>query len=155
MEGGVGASVKELKTFWSIILKNPFILQLAFSAGVGGLLFGYDTGVISGALLYIQDDFKAVEESVVLQETIVSVTFNQMQHIFYKWHFILAKRKSENIYRQCITNAIANSYKSMKPIDKAKSQVGAGVGPSSGMILFNTLDLALLPNAQYPVTATL
>lgn len=74
MEGGVGASADEFKTFWSIILKNPFILQLAFSAGVGGLLFGYDTGVISGALLYIRNDFEAVDKSVFLQETIVSVT---------------------------------------------------------------------------------
>jgi SP family myo-inositol transporter-like MFS transporter 13 len=45
MEGGAhGVSAEEFKTFWSIIWKNPFILQLALSAGVGGLLFGCDTG---------------------------------------------------------------------------------------------------------------
>lgn len=33
----------------------------------------YDTGVISGALLYIRDDFPSVGKSVVLQETIVSM----------------------------------------------------------------------------------
>lgn len=33
----------------------------------------YDTGVISGALLYIRDDFTSVEKSVELQETIVSM----------------------------------------------------------------------------------
>eukprot|EP01018_Ginkgo_biloba_P021411 Gb_00657 [translate_table: standard] len=74
MEGGGGASAKEFSTCWSIIWTNPYILQLAFSAGVGGLLFGYDTGVISGALLYIRDDFKSVDRSTILQETIVSVT---------------------------------------------------------------------------------
>ncbi|GAQ92108.1 hexose transporter [Klebsormidium nitens] len=50
-----------------------FILALTLAASVGGFLFGYDTGVISGALLYIRDDFPSVEKSVVLQETIVSM----------------------------------------------------------------------------------
>ncbi|XP_004296737.1 PREDICTED: inositol transporter 1 isoform X1 [Fragaria vesca subsp. vesca] len=53
--------------------KNPYILGLTVVAGIGGLLFGYDTGVISGALLYIKDDFEVVNNSSFLQETIVSM----------------------------------------------------------------------------------
>ncbi|RDX66102.1 Inositol transporter 1, partial [Mucuna pruriens] len=53
--------------------KNPYILGLASVAGIGGLLFGYDTGVISGALLYIKDDFELVRNSNFLQETIVGM----------------------------------------------------------------------------------
>ncbi|WCJ41392.1 inositol transporter 1 [Euphorbia peplus] len=52
---------------------NNFVLRLTVVAGIGGLLFGYDTGVISGALLYIKDDFEAVKNSSFLQETIVSM----------------------------------------------------------------------------------
>ena len=39
--------------------KNPFVLRISMLAALGGLLFGYDTGVISGALLYIKDDLRA------------------------------------------------------------------------------------------------
>ncbi|OMO97701.1 Sugar/inositol transporter [Corchorus olitorius] len=52
---------------------NPYILGLTVVAGISGLLFGYDTGVISGALLYIKDDFEVVRQSSFLQETIVSM----------------------------------------------------------------------------------
>ncbi|PKI67285.1 hypothetical protein CRG98_012302 [Punica granatum] len=52
---------------------KPYVLGLTVVAGIGGLLFGYDTGVISGALLYIKDDFEAVNRSSFLQETIVSM----------------------------------------------------------------------------------
>ncbi|HEU5160492.1 MAG TPA: sugar porter family MFS transporter [Streptosporangiaceae bacterium] len=40
-------------------VKNPFVLKISMLAAVGGLLFGYDTGVISGALLYIKKDLDA------------------------------------------------------------------------------------------------
>jgi MFS family permease len=48
---------------------NALLLRAAVIAAVGGLLFGYDTGVISGALLFIKDDLHAGQFA---QQAIVS-----------------------------------------------------------------------------------
>ncbi|KAL4364958.1 hypothetical protein AHAS_Ahas07G0058100 [Arachis hypogaea] len=55
------------------IFQNSYIVAITFTAGIGGLLFGYDTGVISGALLYIKEDFEQVKNSYFFQELIVAM----------------------------------------------------------------------------------
>lgn len=49
---------------------NKFVYVAAAFAALGGLLFGYDTGVISGALIFIQKTFAL---STFHQELVVSV----------------------------------------------------------------------------------
>ncbi|XVE50994.1 hypothetical protein DITRI_Ditri02bG0001800 [Diplodiscus trichospermus] len=74
VEGGISKADKtEFTECWKTTWKTPYIMRLALSAGIGGLLFGYDTGVISGALLYIREDFQQVDRKTWLQETIVSM----------------------------------------------------------------------------------
>ncbi|KAE9453293.1 hypothetical protein C3L33_14805, partial [Rhododendron williamsianum] len=61
VKGGFSkADETEYKETWQTPWKTPYIMRLALSAGIGGLLFGYDRGVISGALLYIKDDFESL-----------------------------------------------------------------------------------------------
>lgn len=45
MEGDVhGADRTQFTECWRTVWKTPYIMRLALSAGIGGLLFGYDTG---------------------------------------------------------------------------------------------------------------
>src|SRR5579883_720231 len=50
--------------------QSGFVLTAAIFAALGGLLFGYDTGVISGALIFIRSQFGL---STFQQELVVSI----------------------------------------------------------------------------------
>ncbi|WP_213450447.1 MFS transporter [Rhizomonospora bruguierae] len=50
--------------------RSRLLLRVAVVAAIGGFLFGYDTGVIGGALLYIRHDLHAASD--LDQQAIVS-----------------------------------------------------------------------------------
>jgi sugar porter (SP) family MFS transporter len=56
---------------------NGFVVGVAALAAVGGLLFGYDTGVISGALLFIQKDLHAskFDQSAIVGSLLLGAMF--------------------------------------------------------------------------------
>lgn len=48
-----------------------FLYLLTLLSAIGGFLFGYDTGVVSGAMILLRDDF---DLTPLLQEVFVSIT---------------------------------------------------------------------------------
>src|ERR1700692_1972794 len=47
-----------------------FLWQVSFIAGLGGILYGFDMGVIAAALIYVREAFGL---STIMQEIVVSV----------------------------------------------------------------------------------
>jgi hypothetical protein len=55
------------------------VILLTFLSAIGGLLFGYDTGVVSGAMLLIEEDSR-IEADTVWKELIVSATVRSVSN---------------------------------------------------------------------------
>ncbi|MFE0025588.1 sugar porter family MFS transporter [Amycolatopsis sp. NPDC059021] len=57
-----------------------FVRSVAVVAALGGLLFGYDTGIISGGLLFIRTEFRlsALMEGVVVSSLLVGATIGSL-----------------------------------------------------------------------------
>lgn len=56
--------------------KKSFVLVAATFAAIGGLLFGYDTGVISGAIIFIRKELRlsTFEQELVVSTVLVGAT---------------------------------------------------------------------------------
>jgi SP family galactose:H+ symporter-like MFS transporter len=52
--------------------ETSYVIRIAFFAAIAGLLFGFDTAIISGALKFIVKDLQIEETNILLQEYIVS-----------------------------------------------------------------------------------
>ncbi len=61
------------------------VVVLASIAALGGLLFGYDTGVISGAILFIKKDFglNAVQQGMVVSSVVFGAMIGAAMVMFY------------------------------------------------------------------------
>jgi MFS family permease len=59
---------------------NRFVYIVAGVSALGGLLFGYDTGIISGALLFIQDDFGLSDtaQQIVVASLLLGAVFGAL-----------------------------------------------------------------------------
>jgi sugar porter (SP) family MFS transporter len=53
-----------------IQVKSGFLWRVSFIAGMGGILYGYDMGIIAAALIFVRDTFTL---SIRMQEIVVSV----------------------------------------------------------------------------------
>lgn len=53
-----------------IQVRSGFIWRVAFIAGLGGILYGYDMGIIAAALIFVRDAFQI---STRVQEIVVSI----------------------------------------------------------------------------------
>lgn len=59
---------------------NTIVYIIAAIAATGGLLFGYDTGVISGALIFIRDEWNLDEQAqeLVVSAVLIGATFGAL-----------------------------------------------------------------------------
>ena len=62
---------------------KPFVYVAVGVAAIGGLLFGYDTGVISGAILFIKNQFSlsATMEEIVVSSVLVGAVLGALSEV--------------------------------------------------------------------------
>jgi sugar porter (SP) family MFS transporter len=106
---------------------RAFVYVVASVAALGGLLFGYDTGVISGALLFIKEDFQltAFLEGFIVSSLLLGAMVGAG----------VSGALSDRLGRRTIILAAATIF--------AIGAVGAGLAPNVGVLIFFRFFLGL------------
>ncbi|CAJ1954799.1 unnamed protein product [Cylindrotheca closterium] len=131
--------MKVLDTPKTADLRNDsFINKLAIVASMSGLLFGYDTGVVSGAIVYmrVQMDLSPFQVEVVVSSTILAAAFSSFwgHHIMDKYgrKFTLMVASSIFIVGSIIMGASFGPYhKGLTMMVIGRITVGIAIGLAS------------------------
>lgn len=111
---------------------KTYVIILTIFATIGGLLFGYDTGIISGSMLLIRDDFSLSE---IWQSAIVSSTIGAAA-VFALLAGVLVDKigRKKVIMLASFVFTIGAIIMAVSPVDKkevlliGRLVVGAGIG---------------------------
>ncbi|XP_048739335.2 proton myo-inositol cotransporter-like isoform X2 [Ostrea edulis] len=114
---------------------KTYVIILTIFATIGGLLFGYDTGIISGSMLLIRDDFSLSE---IWQSAIVSSTIGAAA-VFALLAGVLVDKigRKKVIMLASFVFTIGAIIMAVSPVDKkevlliGRLVVGAGIGFAS------------------------
>ncbi len=113
--------------------RNRFVLRLALVAALGGFLFGYDTGVISGALPFIDKDLGGGEfnEQAFVGSLLIGAVVGAILSGFSADAF---SRRRTKIISGCIyvIGALASAFSQTAPeLIAARFVLGISVGTAS------------------------
>jgi MFS family permease len=97
----------------------PFVVLAVMLAAIGGSLFGYDTGVISGAILFVKPEFAlgTAQEELVVSAALIGATVGA----------IASGRLTDMFGRRAVLLGAAVSF--------AAGAIGSALAPAAGMLI--------------------
>jgi len=130
------AKIPQLVDAHSHAHQTKFVYLAAAFAALGGLLFGYDTGVISGAELFFKNDFtlsifalEVIVSGVLAGAAVGALVGGRLADLFGRRKLLLATAIIFAI--GAILCAVANS---VTALIVGRTIVGLGIGLSSGTV---------------------
>ncbi|XP_055925173.1 proton myo-inositol cotransporter-like [Argiope bruennichi] len=131
-----------------------FVIVVAGMSAIGGLLFGYDTGVVSGAMLLIRDRFQL---NSTMQGVVVSVT------ILTAWVFCLGAGQAADRFGRkkviitasvifCIGSIVMGLAENVEMLIAGRVIVGMGIGLASMCVPMYIAEVAPMESRGLLVT---
>ena len=130
------AKIPQLADAHSYVHRGKFVYLAAAFAALGGLLFGYDTGVISGAELFFKNDFtlstfalEVIVSGVLAGAAVGALVGGRLADLFGRRKLLIATAVIFGV--GAIACAVASSATTLIV---GRIVVGLGIGLSSGTV---------------------